>query len=76
MADSAGFANARIATKSVVYNGYLYLIGGTPNWVVYYSDVQYAAIQSNGCIGTWQTTSNMITGLAYHAAVTNNDICM
>ena len=47
--------------NSVVYNGYIYLIGGgvygSPNYT-FYNTVYYSKINSDGTLGTWNTTSN------------------
>ena len=54
------FANARGGMGTVAYNGYLYIVGGAGN-SVYYNDVQYAPINSNGTIGTWTATTSFTT---------------
>lgn len=48
---SSGSYTTRHSAGSVAYNGYLYVIGGNIR-----SDVNYAPINSNGTIGTWNTT--------------------
>ncbi len=48
-----------IAT-SVVYNGYVYEIGGNISGAAS-TIVEYAAINSNGSLGTWATTSSLLT---------------
>jgi len=53
----SGFTNTRTNHSSVVYNGYIYIVGGFDGNSVYYNDVQYAPINANGTIGTWVTDS-------------------
>ncbi|TAH34233.1 hypothetical protein EYC59_03020 [Candidatus Saccharibacteria bacterium] len=44
---------------AAVYNGYLYAIGGsTTGWSIL-STVEYAKINSDGSVGTWQTTNSL-----------------
>ena len=43
---------------SVKYNGYVYEIGGY-NGSTYFSTVYYALINSNGTVGTWNTTTSL-----------------
>ncbi len=52
---------------SVVYNGYLYALGGCANFNVsscgsYLSSVEYAPITGAGQVGSWTTTASFITG--------------
>ncbi len=58
----ATFTNARFKHGMVQYNGYLYIVGGFNNNVTYYSDVQYAKINSDGSYGSWATTTSFTTG--------------
>ena len=53
-----GFTTARDTQASVANNGYLYVIGGADNSGNSLNDVQYAPINPNGTIGTWQYTYN------------------
>ena len=48
--------------SAVVYNGYVYLVGGY-GASIYRNDVRYAPIANNGTIGTW-TTATSTMGLA------------
>jgi len=77
------FSFPRSYHTSVAYNGYLYVIGGyqatfgttckdagTSN---YCNDIQYAAINSNGSIGTFTTNTNYFSFPRYdHTAVAYN----
>jgi len=55
------FTNGRHLHGSVAYRGYLYVVGGysggtTPTR---YSDVQFAAINADGTLGDWNTTTSL-----------------
>ncbi|HET9174694.1 MAG TPA: hypothetical protein VFN56_05470 [Candidatus Saccharimonadales bacterium] len=52
---------------SVVYNGYVYEIGGSSTAVV-----DYAPIHSDGTLGTWQPTTSLPVTLSYPLSVTYN----
>jgi hypothetical protein len=58
----AGFMGPRESHTSVVYNGYLYVIGGSGGGSDctggYCNGVQFAPINANGTIGTWNYTYN------------------
>ncbi|HSX17282.1 MAG TPA: hypothetical protein VLH86_04225, partial [Patescibacteria group bacterium] len=82
-ASTTSFTTARVAQTSVVYDGYLYIIGGSTfasttscavgsasTW--YCNDVQYAPINANGTIGSWNTTTTFTTARAYHTSVVYN----
>ncbi|HWT40447.1 MAG TPA: hypothetical protein VN081_04240 [Dongiaceae bacterium] len=56
-ASTTGFTNGRSNFSSLVYNGYLYVVGGHNSSSTNYNDVQYAPINANGTIGSWNTTS-------------------
>lgn len=55
------FSTDRYGASSVIYNGYIYLAGGctdsTGSCSAVSSDVQYAALDAEGDIGTWSSTS-------------------
>ena len=55
---TGGFTTARYGHGATASNGYLYIAGGTSGTVL--SDVQYAPINSNGTVGTWNYTNSMI----------------
>ena len=61
---TSSFTNARYQPGAVVYNGYIYLMGGRNGSSTYYNDVQYAPIYANGSVGTWRTTSSF-TNIRY-----------
>ena len=61
---------ARDSHTSVVYNGYLYVIGGVG--ITYLSDVQYAKINADGTLGTWQTTTRLPATRYGHTSVIYN----
>lgn len=53
--------NGGSGASLVAYNGYLYSLGGWDG-TTDYNTVQYAAINSNGTIGAWNSTSSFTTG--------------
>ena len=61
----------RYGHTSVAYNGYLYVIGGEDD-ITYRDDVQKAAINADGTIGAWSTTTAFTTGRYYHTSVAYN----
>ena len=67
------FTNGRYMHTSVVYNGYLYVVGGFDG-VTYYNDVQYAPINSGGDVGTFTTdTGGNFSNVRYgHTSVAYN----
>lgn len=64
--------NARTEHSSVVYNGRLYLIGGTNGTNSFLNDVQYAQINANGSLGAWNTTTSFSTARHLHRSVVYN----
>lgn len=63
---------AESAGESVVYNNYLYVVGGW-NVGVAQSVVQYAPLNSDGSVGTWTIASNnMPNGLVLPSVVAYN----
>ncbi len=67
---TSSFTTARRAHTSVLYNGNLYIIGGLNSAGARLSDVQVASINnSNGTLGTWQTTTALPAGLSESAGV-------
>jgi N-acetylneuraminic acid mutarotase len=67
----SSFDKPRRAHASVVYKGYLYVIGGHDD-INYFNDVQYAHIKANGSLGSWTTTSPFATERQGHAVVVYN----
>ena len=68
----SGFTTGRTGHASVAYNGYLYVVGGFQSGGVYQNDVQYAPINANGTIGTWQSTTSFTTARNAHTSVAYN----
>ncbi len=67
------FTNTRKDHTSVVYNGYLYIIGGVDAGVVYLNDIQYCPLNANGSVGTCtQQTAAFTTGRSQHTSVAYN----
>ncbi len=58
---TSSFANGRGGLGALAYNGYMYVLGGYDG-STNYNDVQYAAINSNGTLGTWVATTSFTTG--------------
>ena len=56
---------------SVVYNGYVYEIGGF-NGGTPVTTVDYAHINSNGTLGTWTATTSLPLATAYATSVVYN----
>jgi N-acetylneuraminic acid mutarotase len=70
---TTSFTTARYGHTSVVYNGYLYVIGGTYSLSTQFlNDVQYAPINSNGTVGTWTATTSFTTARRGHTSVVYN----
>jgi hypothetical protein len=66
------FIGARSGHMSVVYNSYLYIIGGG-NGTGYYADIQYCPIMSNGAVGACiQKTGAFTTPRWFHSSVVYN----
>ncbi|MEO8105670.1 MAG: kelch repeat-containing protein [Candidatus Saccharibacteria bacterium] len=66
---TAAFTTARWGHASVVYNGYLYIIGGAGNL----NDIQHCPLDSNGSVGTCvQQTAAFTTGRNGHTSVVHN----
>ena len=64
------FTNARGGNASVVYNGRLYMLGGSSFGGTLYNDVQYTTLNSDGSLGTWTTSANPFnTARSYFGAV-------
>ena len=68
---TSSFTTGRFGHTSVVYNGYLYVIGGT-DATSRFNDVQFAPINANGTVGTWAATTSFTTGRSYHTSVVYN----
>lgn len=64
--------SATAAAGVAVYNGYVYLLGGYNSGGSAQTTVQYALINTNGTLGTWQTTTSLPAATAGHAATAWN----
>lgn len=69
---TTSFTTARSNQGSVVYNGYLYIIGGQDVANARLADVQYAPINANGTLGTWTATTSFTTARSSHATAVYN----
>jgi N-acetylneuraminic acid mutarotase len=69
---TTSFRTERGGHTSVVYNGYLYVIGGGTDFPNFFNDVQYAKINANGTIGSWNTTTQFTTARFGHTSVVHN----
>jgi N-acetylneuraminic acid mutarotase len=66
------FNTGRRSHTSIAYNGYLYVIGGTPSGGGVCNDVQYARINPDGSLGNWQGTTPFNTGRLCHTSAVDN----
>jgi hypothetical protein len=57
---TTSFTNIRFGQQGFAYNGYMYVMGGTDGAGTYFSDVQYAAINSDGTLGNWKPTNGFM----------------
>jgi hypothetical protein len=62
----------RRSHTSVVHNGFLYVIGGTPSGGGMLDRVQYAQINADGSLGPWKITTPFETGRLCHTSIVNN----
>ncbi len=60
-AATTSFNTPRFSQTLTVYNGFMYVLGGTSNGTIVLSDVQYAPINANGTIGTWLSTQSLLS---------------
>ncbi len=65
-AASTSFSGSRMVVGTTAYNGYIYLSGGRDSAGNYYRDVQYAPLNSNGSIGSWNYAADLLTDRGYH----------
>lgn len=61
----------RTSLGVAVWNGHIYAVGGSGDGG-YHASVEYAAIHSDGSLGTWHTTSSMSVGRAGLGVVAYN----
>jgi N-acetylneuraminic acid mutarotase len=67
---TTAFVNGRSEHASVIYDGYLYVIGGQNGATL--GDVQAAPINSNGTLGSWITTTAFTPSRFGHTSVVND----
>ncbi len=66
--------NAVYDSSTVIHNGYIYQVGGAPNGGNGSSStIYYAPLNSDGTVGTWNTTTSLPQQLVGHSTVVNND---
>jgi len=70
-ANSTGLA-ALYNNQAVVYNGYLYDIGGQTAAAAMVATVSYAKLNADGSVGAWQSANNLNAARAASSAVTAN----
>jgi hypothetical protein len=61
-------ATVRTGHTSVVYNGYLYVLGGIDDANIL-NDVQYAKLNEDGTVGTWNGTTPLTKGIYWHTSI-------
>lgn len=57
---STPLPEARFYANSVIYNGFVYVIGGGANGSDHGSTVYYAPLNSDGTVGAWNTAANSL----------------
>ncbi len=70
---TSSFSTGRSAAAAAVYGNYMYILGGQSSYGTGLSDVQYAAINVDGTLGTWQTTTSLTGTRAHMGIFTYND---
>lgn len=58
---------------AVVYNGFLYNVGGRDNSLNAMDQVQYAPINPDGTVGTWTTSPNVLPTAQWRLGVVENN---
>jgi len=69
---TTSFSTARFSHYTVTYNGYIYVIGGVNQSLGALNDVQYAPINGDGSVGTWNATTGLPAARYSGAAVAYN----
>lgn len=69
--DTTALSSVRTQNQTVIYNGYLYILGGTDN-STNTSNISYAAINPPGVTAGYGTANNFGTGRERHATVAYN----
>jgi Kelch motif len=62
----------RKAFTAHAYNGYMYVVGGEASPGNYLGTVQYAPINTNGTLGTWQSANSLNFARGYHGGAIYN----
>lgn len=62
----------RNAPTANIYNGFIYIFGGSNTTPTFVSDVQYAKINADGTLGSWVTTNNFTTARYGHISAFYN----
>ncbi len=60
------------SSASEVYNGYIYLIGGSTIGGTRLNNVQYVSIKPDGSLGNWQSTTSFNTPRSNHTSAVYN----
>ena len=66
------FHYPRRAPAAVAYKGFLYIVGGIDGNNRYVHTVEYAAINKDGSLNTWKTTTALKEGRFYNAVIAAN----
>jgi len=69
---TTSFQQARRALAATISENHIYVIGGINDKDEYVGSVEFAAINPDGTLGPWRTTSSLIEARFYHAAVSVN----
>ena len=69
---SSALGNNRTSMGFAIYNGYMYIVGGSGGAGTFQQTTAYAPINSGGTVGTWQTTTSLPVALAGHELVIYN----
>lgn len=70
--DAGGdFTTTRAGHASVIYNGYVYVMGGA-NSSTYHTSTYVAPLGTDGSIGTWRSTTSLPAVRAHMAAAVSN----
>ena len=59
----------RFVHSTVVHNGFIYVIGGSPDGATVYNDVLFAPLHANGTVGAWSTSTALPSGRVFHSSV-------
>ena len=70
--DTTNLPERRVAPSTVAYNGYVYVMGGTDEFNDFQSTVYFAALNSDGTVGSWNTTTSLASAAGYGQAVALN----